>query len=293
MVGFGLAVFGFVLAGAVWIFTMKKIEDAEKRELKLQAELKMLEAKSKTMADKAKSVDEYVQEIEKALADAVARRDEKAMATAMWDLELERSYRQWRDVIVPSKARTPWGDISIGQQLAFAIAQEVERLRDEVGVSITFDGGLDLVTDAEVALGVLRISEELLALAAKKADEVTVSVDQGDDPSIVVALHCEGWSRSDDDPATGELGATISSMAGKLDGWIRWETKGDDNTVVTVSVPAPLPTPVEPEVEPEAISEPETASGDAESETQVDVIETEVDDEDLDDQPAASSGQTG
>lgn len=160
------------------------------------------------------------------------------MASVMWELELERSYRQWRDVIVPDPSSPRPHEATTGQQLAFAISQEVERLREEVGVSIRFEGSLALEVEAETVLGALRISEELLALAAKSADEIVVRVDEAGDgaPAVSVIVDCVGWE-ADDDPTSTDLNNTVQGMAGRLDGWVHWNREGDDHLVISVYLP--------------------------------------------------------
>lgn len=251
VVGFALALVGFVAAAGVWLHSMKRAEREQQRRSELETDLERTQARSKELEVEANESAARVAVLEKDLAEAIARRDEKAMAVAMWELELERSHRQWRDVVVPRDAGRSTLDANIGQQLAFALAQEVDRLREEVGVSIRFDGGLDLVFEAETALGMLRIGEELLALAAKQADDVHVSLDQvdSDTPLLTLTLACGGWTK-DDLEEEGELTATIARMATRLDGAIEWRSEevgegdeseaGGERDVKTVVVSLPV-----------------------------------------------------
>ena len=243
-VGFGLALIGFLLTAAVWFHSSKQQAAAEEERKKLETRLSRSETRNKQVEAKAQAMTTRARELEKDLAEAVARRDEKAMASAMWALELERSYRQWRDVIVPDPTSSRPFEATSGQQLAFAIGQEVERLREEVGVSIRYQGVLALELESETALGALRISEELLALSAKQADEITVTVESTEDTdAVAVTVDCVGWD-SDDDPTSTDLNASVQSMAGKLDGWVHWNREGDDHLVISVQLPI---TAAEPE----------------------------------------------
>lgn len=237
-----LAIIGFGAAGGVWLRSSKLATEAENRRQILEAQLEASETRGNAAEASAKKVSAEAERLEIELAEAVARRDEKATAKAMWALELERSYRQWRDVIVPGVGQTEPTDHSAGAHLAFALGCEVERLREEVGVSIRYDGDAALDIEAEVALGVLRVAQELLALAAKQADEVSVTLDEGDEPSISLTVACEGWeppTDAEDDSPAGELTQTVDTMVKRLDGWARWSTPGEDRISVTVRVPAP------------------------------------------------------
>lgn len=233
-----LAVTGFLIAAWVWLRSMKMQELAAAEQKRLNSELALSSASLAKEKAKNEELSDQTLELEKALAEAVSRRDEKEIAAAMWDLELERSYRQWRDVIVPLVNERNGVKITDGQKLAFAISQEVERLREEVGVSIRFDGSLDLDLDPETALGALRIAEELLALAAKKADEVSVSLDQPEEPSVLLRLECAGWELGDDS-IHGDIGESIRRMAEKLEGHISWQAGSDSGLAVDVRLPAP------------------------------------------------------
>lgn len=254
ILGFALALAGFLLAAGVWFRSNKIAQEAALERRAIQQKLARVENHNKKAEAKARALSSRARELEKELAEAVARRDEKAMAKAMWALELERSYRQWRDVIVPDPNSERPNEATSGQQLAFAIGQEVERLREEVGVAIGFAGELTVELEAETALGALRIVEELLALAAKCADEIVVSVHQSTvgTPSISVVVNCGGWEIADD-PAGTDLGTTIQGMARKLDGWVQWIRDGGNHLAITLHLPVDtevVTLPAEPEAQP-------------------------------------------
>jgi hypothetical protein len=238
VVGFILAIVGFGLAAGLWFRAGKQADAAQRQQADLESKLVEMTTRSESAEKKATQFSSRAQQLEVELSEAIARRDEKAMASAMWELELERTYRQWYDIIAPSKVDR-LTDVGKGRQLTFALSQEVERLREEVGVSIKFDGEIALEMEAETALGVLRIGEELLALTAKQADEVLVRVEEGDEPSVSLILDCSGWEGGEGKES--EIGRTIGQMAEKLDGWVRWQSNSDDGLVITVRVPAPLP----------------------------------------------------
>jgi len=237
-----LAVTSAVAALALWLKSTKMSRASTEQRLRLQAEVERMTGEKKKMDAKAERASTEVNRLQNQLADAIARRDEKAMGAALWELEIERSFRQWRDVVVPTDP-LPAIEGNSGQQLSFAVGREVERLREEVGVAIRFDGGLDLPLEPESALGTLRIAEELLALAAKQSDEVVVSLDQGDEPSISLAMECEGW---DGDAGSGHLETELGNMASRLDGWLRWSQNSNDPGKVHVNLRLPAPQPSGP-----------------------------------------------
>lgn len=218
LIGFALAILGFSLAGAIWWRSSRQASSEMQQRLSLEQQLEEERRRASQLEDETSRARSRIEILEADLAEAIARRDEKAIAVAMWELELERSIRRWSDVVVPVEDDHR-SESDNGGRLARAIEREVERLREEVGVSIRFDGGLQFELEAETALGALRVCEELLALAAKRADEVDVSLDQADG-SFSVTLTCRGWDESDADrdgliepleAMTEKLGGTMSS----------------------------------------------------------------------------------
>lgn len=201
MIGFGLAAIALIAIVILTIRSSKAAKAAAEEKTGLEAQLEAANDRSRKIEARANEESSRATALEKDLAEAIARRDEKAMAKIMWALELERSHRQWRDVVLPSQPLQTF-EGSSGSQLAYALGQEVERLREEVGVAIRFDGGFDLVLDPETALGALRIGEELLAMAAKRADEVDVTLEQTEGmqygPFIATVLNCRGWEDGPD-----------------------------------------------------------------------------------------------
>jgi hypothetical protein len=236
VVGFVLALVGFALAFALWYRSQQQHKaEAELRQA-LQEQASVADERRKESDGLRKEADERVSRLEADLADAMTRQDDDAMAEAMWRLELERSHRQWRDVIVPADVAR-MTDGSTGTHLAFAIGQEVDRLREEVGVSIRTEGGFAAAMTPRVALGALRIVEEVLALAAKRADEIAVAMREVEvPPSIEVVLTCEGWD-DEGDVASEALNETITGMAARLDGIVSWTTASEGRVQVAIDLP--------------------------------------------------------
>lgn len=243
MIGFGLAAIALVAVVVLAVRSSKQAKVAQQAQDQLQAQLEAANDRSRRIEARANEESSRASKLEKDLAEAMARRDEKAMAKIMWALELERSHRQWRDVVLPSGPLQTF-EGSSGSQLAYALGQEVERLREEVGVAIRFDGGFDLVLDPETALGALRIGEELLAMAAKRADEVDVTLEQTEGmqfgPFIATVLNCRGWEEGPD-PVVSELADTVAAMAERLAGSVRWDRSSPVDLTVTVMLPASIP----------------------------------------------------
>jgi hypothetical protein len=243
MIGFGLAAVALIAVVVLAIRSSKISADARTTKDTLQQQLEAANDRSRKIEARANEESSRAASLEKDLAEAMARRDEKAMAKIMWALELERSHRQWRDVVLPSQPLQTF-EGSSGSQLAYALGQEVERLREEVGVAIRFEGGFDIVLDPETALGALRIGEELLAMAAKRADEIDVTLEQTGSqpygPFIATVLNCRGWEDGPD-PVVSELADTVGAMAERLAGSVRWDRQSSTDLVVTVMLPASIP----------------------------------------------------
>ncbi len=240
-----IGIVGICAAIGIYVrFSMQVKQISEKR-AELEGRLSHLEARRKKAERRIDEITERARRLERELAEAVARRDEKAVANALWNLELERSERQWRDVVLPNEVEGNGDSVSSGRRLAYAIQHEVDRLREEVGVAIRFEGDLDCELGPEAAIASLRISEELLAAASKHADQVAVVLDQGDEPSIAIQFLCDGW---DGDLALedSEMGGNLKSMARRLDGWIRYEQPDSDTLHVSVRLPAGKPLEVAP-----------------------------------------------
>lgn len=260
--GFFLALLGFLIAVAVWFRSVKKEQQALADKTEMQQQLASTNA-AKSAAEHAAAEErqrsnrlgETVTMLEKNLAAAIARRDQKQIARAMWTLELERTYRQWRDVIAPSSsARTV--NVNEGQQLSYAIACEVDRLREEVGVAIRIDGAFDCAIDAEYALGMLRIAEELLALGAKSADEVHVAIAEVDGPKLQLDVTCDGWEYSFGVDESAAVLDIVRQMAARLDGSVVTTHDDDGAFAIVVQIPALLPTSDEIIDVTDAIDEP-------------------------------------
>jgi|GEM_PF-5469671 len=145
---------------------------------KTQAELLAL---TKTNDDLAKQI----LEAERKIVDLAARPDvvlnEMAVnntnnATALWQLEVLRSERQWRN----SVATNPVSDVSpfpdTDDQVRLAIEVEAAALREDVGAYVNIDWQAEPIKDPARSHLVVRVAQELLAAAAKSPGASTLVV---------------------------------------------------------------------------------------------------------------------
>lgn len=225
-----------------WISGQKAM-NAERQEL--ETKLSQMENRRRKAEKRVEELSQRTRHLERDLNIAKARREEKATAHAMWNLELARAERRWREVVFPGGDDAP-DPKSAGEHLTYAIEQDVARLREEVGVSIRFVGAIDCDLDPESAVGSLRIAEEVLALATKNADEIVVTLDQQEagerDATMHVTLDvsCEGWDEEVPVESDGLL-TSVKTMAQRLGGWARYERPSPDVVKVSVQVPAGRP----------------------------------------------------
>lgn len=106
-------------------------------------------------------------------------------AAALWDLELARSERTWRHSVAASPdGPGPFGDTD--DPLRTAVEIEVAALREDVGAAMELTWDTD-VTDPARCLTILRLTQELLAAAARDQQAVILRAHQ--EPGGEVVLH--------------------------------------------------------------------------------------------------------
>lgn len=234
--GWVLAVLLVVVAAVAWWRAHSVSTAARARQAELEKQVEgqtQVATQSKRQADEASSALERAQA---ELAEAIRQRDDKAVAKALWKLELDRTERQWADVVVLNAE--PLGEMNTGKQLSTALSCEVDRLREEVGVAIHFDGELDGDLDVEVALGALRITGEVLSLGAKMADEIAIEASLQavvGDSQVDITITCDGWDseleKEEAEMPGGDVQALMQDLqasAGKLNGTLDWEQPSID-----------------------------------------------------------------
>jgi small-conductance mechanosensitive channel len=123
-------------------------------------------------------------------------------AETLWDLELARSERSWRN----SVAINPVDDASpfetTDDPLRTAVEVEAAALREDVGALITIDWKAEPIPSASRRLLVVRVAQEMLALAARApgaarlvvtdagdgSGELTMAFEAADDSGPVINL---------------------------------------------------------------------------------------------------------
>lgn len=150
-------------------------------------------------AEQARSrLEEQVSAAESARAEAEASMSrlftggsDEAVARALWEAEVGRADRAWRSSIAPMVLADPPDAASVGASLTTSIAHELERLREEVGVSTELRGSLAVEPDPLVALVALRSAQELVAETARHCNSVEVTL--GGDDALRISVSGEGY----------------------------------------------------------------------------------------------------
>lgn len=108
-------------------------------------------------------------------------------AEALWLLELARAERTWRHSVAASPdGPGPFGDTD--DPLRTAVEIEVAALREEVGVAMELEWHTH-IDDPARCLTVLRLTQELLAAAAREQQAVVLRAHQdGDDVVLVLGV---------------------------------------------------------------------------------------------------------
>jgi hypothetical protein len=153
-----------------------------------------------------------------------------AAADTLWALERVRLEREWREVTgIPAPLPEPWDG-----SIRAALAVELEIIREVIGVPTALESGgpgaagagsADRAsngparptsppgsTDPVVALGVARLTGELLRALARVAEEVVVSVEPDDAVTVRVATEVGGPA-----PDLGTLAGAATALGRDLD----------------------------------------------------------------------------
>src|SRR5690349_12851650 len=141
-----------------------------------------------------------------------ANPSEGSRALGLWALERHRQARLASTPLL-GLAVGPGADLTLG--LTEAIRVELELLREEVGTHAeltTIDLGDGV--DANEALTILRIVQELTSTLAKRADELQVHVGR-EDRDATVRVVAVGWSDSPPNASAFESG--LAALDGTLD----------------------------------------------------------------------------
>jgi hypothetical protein len=211
-----------------------------------RAQVDQLEARVRA-ADQARAeAEQRLQQDEVALGAAVERADVSerradvserratdaegrlAAADTLWELERVRLEREWREVTgIPAPLPEPWDG-----SIRAALAVELEIIREVIGVPTVLESrapgpaaGADPApngtprpadpagsTDPVVALGVARLTGEMLRALARVGEEVVVSVEPDDAVTVRVATEAGGPA-----PDLGTLARAAAALGRDLD----------------------------------------------------------------------------
>ena len=151
-----------------------------------------------------------------------------ALADALWDLERLRLEREWYAIGgLPIPMPAGW-DGADGNDLAAAVAVELEVIREVVGTPGHMDPPTGVVTaDPGTAVVATRLAGELLRRLARGGLELTVTIEADDDLAIGVAT-AAGEAAED----LSRLATAASRAGGSLD-----VATGDDGVRVEVRLP--------------------------------------------------------
>ena len=110
----------------------------------------------------------------------------------LWAFELLRVERTWRQAMGPMAEPPPTVGQDPGAELAVAVGMELDRLREEAGLSSERRGRPGTDVSPAGALLTLRLVQELLATVGPAADHLDVELAE-DGARTVVTLRAEGW----------------------------------------------------------------------------------------------------
>lgn len=161
-----------------------------------------------------------------------ANPSDSGRALGLWALERHRQARLASTPLL-GLAVGPGADLTTG--LTEAIRVELELLREEVGTHAeltTIDLGDGV--DANEALTILRIVQELTSTLAKRADELQVHVGR-EDRDATVRVVAVGWSDSPPNASAFESG--LAALDGTLD--LRPDPDADDTLLAVVRLGTP------------------------------------------------------
>lgn len=162
---------------------------------------------------------------------------DEAVARALWEAEVERADRTWRASIAPMVLAEAPDPSSTAQALNTTIAHELERLREEVGVSTELRGSIDVDPEPLVALVALRSAQELVAETSRHCNSVDVTLAGGE--RLAITVSGEGFDGSG--ASLRGIGTLVALASGEVT--TGGGADGSMTTVVHLPLPAPAPSP--------------------------------------------------
>ncbi len=108
---------------------------------------------------------------------------EDSNAEMLWDLEVARSERAWRNSVAINPVDDPSPFESSEDPVRTAVEVEASALREDVGAMITVEWQADVIESRARRLLVVRVAQEMLALAARAPGAARLLVTQAEDDS--------------------------------------------------------------------------------------------------------------
>jgi hypothetical protein len=213
----------------------KRVAAAE--EVASQAEDRAVaaERQRRSAEERAQGARSGAADAEAVLTEVLSGGVDTALAHALLDMELSRIDRAWRATIAPMAADGAVDGGSSGSLITTAIAHELERAREEVGIATEMAGRLDADLEPLVALVALRAVQELVAETIRCCNSVEVTF--GDGASDGAAVTVSGEGGGDAAPDVARVGKLVAVVAGSVT-----SSTTDDGSVATeVRVPSAVP----------------------------------------------------
>ena len=112
---------------------------------------------------------------------------EDSNAEMLWDLEVARSERAWRNSVAINPVDDPSPFETTEDPVRTAVEIEASALREDVGAMITVDWTAQLIDSPSRRLIVVRVAQEMLALASRAPGAAKLIVaEQGDDGELTL-----------------------------------------------------------------------------------------------------------
>ncbi|MEM9653548.1 MAG: hypothetical protein AAGA65_15760 [Actinomycetota bacterium] len=112
---------------------------------------------------------------------------EDSNAEMLWDLEIARSERAWRNSVAINPVDDPSPFESTEDPVRTAVEIEASALREDVGAMITVDWSAGVIESPSRRLIVVRVAQEMLALASRAPGAAKLIVaEHGDDGELTL-----------------------------------------------------------------------------------------------------------
>jgi hypothetical protein len=109
-------------------------------------------------------------------------------AETLWDLEVARSERSWRNSVAINPVDDPSPFEGTDDPLRTAVEIEAAALREDVGALISIDWKAEPIPAASRRLLVVRVAQEMLALASRAPGAARLVVTDGADGGLNLAF---------------------------------------------------------------------------------------------------------